>query len=738
MGSNPPKVNILMVDDHPNNLLALETVLQAPDRELVRASSGSEALRYLLDHDAAVILLDVHMPQIDGLETAALIRGRERSRNVPIIFLTAHDSAGSTHVARGYSLGAVDYIIKPIDPEILRSKVAVFVELYRKTEQVKRQAELLREQNLELENANLRRLSKLIDLGQRLAAQRDPARLLQIYCHAARDIIGARYAAVGMLDRDGVRLCHYLTSGPWAAAPDAGEAPRVDREFLAACFVGQRPLRLSRPGPGVPALRLLPAAALVGSFLGAPIFSLGEVIGWLCLADKLEPGEFSEADERMLVTLTQAVVFYENATLYAETRRHAAALEQEIAERRQAEEERARLLVREQAARAEAEEANRLKDEFLATISHELRTPLNAMLGWIHLLRSGMLDAATSAHAVETVERNARSQSRLVEDLLDVSRIITGKLQLKVQSVDPALIIETTLDSFRPAAEAKSIDLSLAFDPAADQFLGDPSRFQQVVWNLLSNAIKFTPAGGSVGVRLRRLGGQIELEVSDTGPGIEPDFLPHVFDRFRQADSSSSRSHGGLGLGLAIVRHLVELHGGTVRAESAGKDRGATFTVGLPLAPPRSAAAGDGGAAAPSLGLPAFASLEGLRVLVVDDDPDARQLVSAVLAQCQVEVRTAPGAAAGLVALAAWRPDVLISDIGMPDVDGYDFIRQVRALTVECGGSVPAVALTAYAGAEDRVRALAAGFQAHAPKPIEPAEIVALVASLTGRLIAAV
>src|SRR5215468_6024421 len=314
------RVNILLVDDNPSNLLALETILQGPDRNLVRASSGEEALRFLLDDDAAVILLDVHMPTIGGLETAALIRGRERTRGVPIIFLTAYNSAGDSQMSQGYSLGAVDYIIKPIDPDALKSKVAVFVELYRKTEQIKQQADLLREQNIELENANLQRLSRLIDLGQRLAAERDPGQVLEKFCDAARAIVGARYATVGILEDDGVTLRHFFTSGFDRATAISGSVPEACQRFLKQRFKGNRSLRLARAN----GLRLVPEQPPITSFLGASILQQSlppgllrgqqeKIRGWLYLAEKTGAPGFSEADERFAVTLTQAVVFYDNA-----------------------------------------------------------------------------------------------------------------------------------------------------------------------------------------------------------------------------------------------------------------------------------------------------------------------------------------------------------------------------------------------------------------------------------------
>src|SRR5262245_18145556 len=460
MTNGKEKINILLVDDNPSNLLALESILQASDRNLVRASSGEEALRFLLDDDAAVVLLDVHMPRVSGLETAALIRGRERTRNVPIIFLTAYDSAGDSHISQGYSLGAVDYIIKPIDPEALKSKVAVFVELYRKTEQIKRQADLLREQNIEIENANLQRLSRLIDLGQRLATERDPERVLEKFCDAARAIVGARFATVGILEDDGDALRHFFISGFDRETAVKAGVPQACLGVLKQRFKGARSLRSS----DADGLRVLPGEVPIKSFVGAPILRQGETRGWLYLAEKIGATAFGEADERFTVTLTQAVVFYENSRLYADLHRHAAALEQENADRKRAESERAEMLARAQAAQAEAEEANRLKDEFLATLSHELRAPLNAMLGWITLVREGRIDEESKERALEIVERNARAQKKLVDDLLDVSSVITGNLSLDIESSDLAHVIEAAVGSVRPAADAKRIRLQTEFD----------------------------------------------------------------------------------------------------------------------------------------------------------------------------------------------------------------------------------------------------------------------------------
>jgi PAS domain S-box-containing protein len=383
-----------------------------------------------------------------------------------------------------------------------------------------------------------------------------------------------------------------------------------------------------------------------------------------------------------------------------------------------------------------AERANQLKDEFLATLSHELRTPLTAIVGWSEMLGNPKLDPVDSLRAIEVIRRNARMQVQMINDLLDVSRIITGKLRLSVQPVDLGTIIIAAVDGLRPAAEAKEIRLQLQLDSPAGKVSGDHDRLQQVAWNLLSNAIKFTPRGGRVIVSLARVESHLEVTVSDTGQGISPEFLPHVFDRFRQADATTTRVHSGLGLGLAIVRQLVELHGGTVRVDSEGEGLGATFTVSLPLAAVRRAASDIGSAQQPEFKLPGFEcppELTGLRVLVVDDEAETCELLQFILEGCGAQVKTASSAAAALEAVAEEAFDVLISDIGMPEEDGYSLIAKVRALGKERGGQVPAAALTAFAGEEDRIRTLRSGFQIHVPKPISPSELVAVVANLAGR-----
>src|ERR1044071_7245449 len=708
MQGESEKINILMVDDSPTNLLALETILEGPDRNLVRATSGDEALRYLLNDEVAVILLDVYMPGIDGLETAALIRGREKSRDIPIIFLTA-DSTGNRHIAKGYSLGAVDYILKPVEPDILRSKVAVFVELFKKTEEIKRQAELLHEKNLELENANLERLGMLIELGQQLAAEHDPTRVLEKFCHAARDIIGAAHTCVGVLDNHAPSP-FFCSSDQGTTVYDAADAPAVDEGLLATLLKERRPVRLSE-ADGLLDVAHLPAYnGAARSFLGTPIFSSTQVYGWLYLTDKIGADEFSEADERLAVTLsTQVAVAYENARLYTEAQRHASELQQEITERKQAEEERARMLVREQAARAEAEAANRTKDEFLATLSHELRTPLTAILGWSHLLQTNKFDDKSTARALETIERNARSQSQLIDDLLDVSRIITGKLRLDVRPIELVKIVEAVVESSRPAADAKTIQFDVALDKSASQIVGDATRLQQVFWNLFSNAVKFTHEGGRVEVRLERADLQAQVSVSDNGQGINPQFLPVIFDRFRQADGSTTRKHGGLGLGLAIARHLVEMHGGTIKARSEGINQGANLIVQLPLRPENHKYEAGAGLSSSMGGKSRFDNcspvLDGLRILVVDDEADTRDLILTGLKQCGAEVRGSESAAEALVAFKEWSPDLLVTDIGLPEEDGFSLLKKVRESNQQ-SGQIPAVALTPYATPQDGDRSL--------------------------------
>ena len=407
------------------------------------------------------------------------------------------------------------------------------------------------------------------------------------------------------------------------------------------------------------------------------------------------------------------------------------AIKRDVTERKRTEEESHELIQRERAARAEAEKANRLKDEFLATLSHELRTPLNAVIGWSRMLSSGRLDREDAKHALEVIERNAWAQKQIIEDILDVSRVITGKLQLNLGPVDLVAIVDAALDAVRPAMEAKDIKIETVIDSSLKMISGDVDRLQQVVWNVLSNAAKFTPAGGQVQIHVNQTPTHVQICVSDSGPGIDPAFLPHVFERFRQADGSTTRTHGGLGLGLAIVRHLVELHGGTIDAENRTDGTGAIFTVRLPLP------SGELHFEKAALAAAAFQdapTLDGLRILLVDDEPDTLDLINVELAQHGGDVTAVTTAAEALSLLTDSKFDVLISDIGMPDMDGYELIRELRKREAGTDVRLPAAALTAYARVQDRMRAVLAGYSTHIAKPVDATELITVVASLAGRL----
>ena len=408
----------------------------------------------------------------------------------------------------------------------------------------------------------------------------------------------------------------------------------------------------------------------------------------------------------------------------------------DVTARQSAEEERAASLLRERDARRHAEEADRLKDEFLATLSHELRTPLTSILGWASMIRNGEVEGSNASRAIETIERNARSQARLIDDLLDVSRIITGNLRLDLHPLNLVPIVDAALDALRPTADVKGIKLQTRFVPGQCLVKGDPNRLRQVIWNLLSNAIKFTQRGGSVSIDLNCVESTARLMVNDTGDGISPEFLPYVFDRFRQAEGSISRKQGGLGLGLAVARHLVELHGGTVTAESEGLGKGSTFSVDLPLAQERrdpARAEERRREVERRRSRSGIVRLDGVHVLLVEDDDDSRKLLGTMLRRYGARVTATKSAAEALAVFEDDLPDVMVSDIGMPDQDGYELVRRVRALPAEKGGGTPAIALTGYASRKDRERALASGYQQHMAKPIEQVDIITAIAALVGR-----
>ena len=583
-------------------------------------------------------------------------------------------------------------------------------------DQVKRVQQALRDESNVLELLN--------STGAALASHRDLRSLLQTVTDAATDISGARMGAffyhgpgtMNMYVVSGVDPAEFDEFGHPRATPLFGPSLRGEAivridDVLKDPRFGQNP-----PYNGLPA-RHPP----VRSYLAVPVRSRsGEVLGSMFFGHP-EPEIFTDRSERILSGIAaQAAVAIDNTRLY------------EAAQ--QAAEERNMMLENERLLRAEAERASQMKDEFLATLSHELRTPLSSILGWAQVLRRGSRGPEDLSKGLQTIERNARAQAQLIEDLLDMSRITSGKVLLDMQTVAAPQFVDAAVETVRPALDAKNIRLEKRYQRDAGLIAGDPARLQQVIWNLLSNAIKFTPSEGQVTLTIRQVGGHVEIEVRDTGAGIGPEFLPHVFERFRQGDASTTRRHGGLGLGLSIVKHLIEQHGGTVRAESAGEGRGAAFTISLPLAKPHALAARPD--RAPAFARPSRAAemtlrdLSGVHVLVVDDERDARELINRILSECHAEVTMASDAAEALAAIEARRPDLLISDLGMPGVDGFELLARVRALGPSRGGNIPALALTAFARSEDRMRALDAGFMAHISKPVEPTELIAAVEAL--------
>ena len=574
----------------------------------------------------------------------------------------------------------------------------------------------------------LREESRILELlnrtGAAIASEVDLQAIVQRVTDAATQISGARFGSFfyNVTGKDGESYALFTLSGAPREAFERFGLPRNTPVF-APTFRGEGVVRSDditrdpRYGTMAPHHGMPKGHLPVCSYLAVPVLSrAGNVIGGLFFGHP-ERAVFTERAERLVVGIAaQAAIAIDNARLFAE---------------------RTHLLERERAARAQAEKMSELKDEFLATLSHELRTPLSAILGWAQVIRSRPMGMDELRRAVEVIERNARAQTRLIEDLLDMSRITSGQIRLDVQPVQPALFIEAAVETVRPAAEAKGIRLEKVLDPKAGPISGDPGRLQQVIWNLLSNAIKFTEKDGRVQIVLERVSSHIEISVADTGIGIRPEFLPHVFDRFRQADGSTTRRHGGLGLGLAIARHLTELHGGSIRAKSAGEGRGATFTIHLPLTAIHRGAALDE-RVHPTTSVPsplaiALPNLAGLTVLAVDDEKDARDLIRQVLEQCGAQVLTAGNAEEATALVERHRPQLLLSDIGMPGADGFDLLRRVRALGPGRGGDLPAIALTAFARAEDRTRVLRAGFRMHVSKPVEASELCAAVANVAGR-----
>jgi signal transduction histidine kinase/DNA-binding response OmpR family regulator len=746
-------VDILVVDDSAENRLTLQSILTEPGQGVVTAGSGREALRCLLAQEFAVILLDVNMPIMDGFETASLVRQRKSSERTPIIFITAFSD--EVHISRGYSLGAVDYIVSPVVPEVLRSKVAVFVDLFRKAQQIRRQAESLRRRADQL--ARLAAASLAINSANTLET------ILEVVTETARDLVGARCATtITTLGRGDTVVHRPLATAPapYAAPPGAavtataataaagtdgagtGLAAAEDDAYAVLTAQGSavtagigdtsRPLLLTpREIAGDPRWRLLMdgCGAETSGWLATPLTSRdGRTVGWVHLAGRTE-GEFGDDDSAILTQVAQiGSIAIENLLSL------------------------------------EAREANRLKDEFLTTLSHELRTPLTAIVGWTRILRAAPPDAARLEHGLTVIERNVLAQTKLIEDLLDVSRIYAGKLRVNLLPIPLLATVEAAVEGMRPSADAKRLALGVRIDPGVDAqsaIAGDTDRLQQVALNLISNAIKFTPSGGHIEVSVSRREQSFQVTVRDDGKGISPQFLRHVFDRFRQDDSSDIRDQGGLGVGLAIVHHIVELHGGRVEASSPGPGLGATFTVTLPALvepaeplarptdpPAASAAAGPPaqgawavpagavgavGAAPVAAGSPDPAALPHpdllaqVKVLVVDDEPDAREILSEILTTAGATTAMAASLTDALAQFDDFQPDVLLSDIAMPGGDGYALLRQLRRRGHARGGAVPAIAVSAHVRGGDQQRALAAGFERYVTKPVEPAELLAAV-----------
>ncbi|HYP97121.1 MAG TPA: response regulator [Polyangiaceae bacterium] len=827
--SGLPPAKILLVDDQPKNLLALNAMLEPLGQEVVQASSGKEALRHLLRDEFALVLLDVQMPVLDGYEVAELIRGRERSRAVPIIFLTAIHR-DQRLVARAYTVGAVDYILKPIDPEILRSKVAVFIELYQKTQIISRQAEELKRAT-EREFADFRRLSEYrytmlaesmpqivwttdregklnygnarwfecaglaetaelswqsivhpseypefmrafdetlaeeraweaeFRLGNvaerrfrwqlvRMLPERDASGNVNAWVGTSTDIDARKRAeqALQMLANLTRRLGevtdrnHGLDQVLAATLPVLGDSallylrsnetvskrasaslsaclnlddPRFDFGPSTVCFDGEPeivanvPEILAQSGPSRAGEHVWFLHELgVSSYICWPLFIRERVFGSLVFLNRDPERHYLESDVELAKDVAgRMATALDNVGLY------------ELA----------------QSERAKLQEANRAKDMFLATVSHELRTPLNAIVGWGQMLRGGGLSHETEQRAVDTIERNGRALAQLVADLLDVSRVVSGNLHVDEGQVDLRAIVEAALDAARPVAAFNGVALESTLPEQPLSMVGDATRLQQVVGNILGNALKFTPRGGHVTLSLVVEGELASLEIADDGPGIAPEFLPVMFDRFKQADSGAQRAQRGLGLGLAIVKHLVELHGGTVTAHSEGPGKGARFVVTLPLGVP--AVVNDTEpvpTSTPEEVEPTATergALSGIYALLVEDDPDGCDLMQMMLRRFGAEVTAVSTAAAALESVRERRPDVLVSDIGLPDGDGFQLLRRVR----ESNHDLPAVAVTAYASRQDVAKALAAGFQAHVAKPVEPAQLSAAVAHASGR-----
>ena len=698
---NPPAsvvhggpINILIVDDEPKNLTVLEIVLDDPGYRLVRAESADQALLALVEEEFALLILDVRMPGMTGFELAQMVKERKKTASVPIIFLTAYYDKDQ-HVLEGYGSGAVDYLNKPVNPAVLRSKVAVFADLHRKNRAI-----TLANRALIAEVGERRRaeeqLRELNETLERRVTERTEA--LRRADHKLQAMMSSITDGLMMLDAN------------WRYTYVNAQGARM---------LGMRPEQLI-------------GGCIWDLFLHARGPKFFE--GFHRAVASRETVAFEEFYPEPLDIWFQCHCYPsdEGLSVYFH----------DITDRREVEVRREQLLAAEQAARSEGERVARAKDEFLASLSHELRTPLAAITGWANVLKKPKIDTETMRRGVDAIARNAQAQAHLVSDLLDMSRIVSGKLRMNVERLDLNMIADAAADTARPAAATKgvAIDLRLA-DARSLDIMGDPARLQQIVSNLLTNALKFTPEGGTVTISTAMNGAHVELSVTDTGQGIAPEFVPHLFDRFSQADGSAARVHGGLGLGLSIVKSLVELHAGTVTASSAGKDCGSTFKLQFPPAaggpahalPEQAVPAGEtadglGGSAdaMPDGGI----DLQGVSVLLVDDNADMLEVERRLLRESGAIVTTADSAEQALQHLRTERFDVLLSDLGMPGMDGYGLIHEVRSTLGLSSAQMAAAAVTAFVRPEDRQRALQAGYQACIPKPAHPTALSRAVLDL--------
>ena len=691
---------VVVADDNADMREYLQRILG--ERYHVEAvADGVEALEQIRANPPDLVLADVMMPLLDGFGLLAAIRGDDQLRTLPVILLSAR--AGEEARIEGLEAGADDYMAKPFSARELLACVASQLKLA----QVRSEGEEERIRLLQETAAVTRTLN---EVGAIVTSDLDRTRVVQAVTDAATELTTAEFGAFfyNLLNDAGESYTLYTISGvpkeTFSKFPMPRNTAVFDPTFKGTAVVRSDDITKDpRYGHNPPHHGMPQGHLPVRSYLAAPVKGrAGQVIGGLFFGHS-EPGRFTEHHERLAVGVASwASVALENASLYASV-----------------------------------QEASRLKDDFLASLSHELRTPLNAILGYARMLRTGAMAVDRRQRAVETIERNATSLTQMVEDVLDISRIVSGKIRLNVQAVDLPQIVRNALDVIVPAAEAKGVRVEAILDPEAAPVSGDPERLQQVFWNLLSNAVKFTDRNGRVQVRLQRLDSHVEVVVSDTGLGISPQFLPHVFERFRQAEGGLTRERGGLGLGLSIARQLTEMHGGTIEAASDGIGRGSTFRVKIPLmilskAPETTASVFP--RSTPEV--PATISegeLRGVTVLAVDDERDALSLLAEVLEAASATVSTARSAREALALLDGNVPDVLIADLGMPEVDGFQLIERVRHHTNVRVRALPAAALTAFARSDDRIKALRAGFNIHVAKPIDPAELVTTIAALAKR-----